>query len=48
MGTRTKQTNARNAAVEHLEKAVKAEDSSEKDFHLRQALQLLDVGSISV
>lgn len=45
MGTCIKQTKARNGAVDHLEKAVEAEDSSEKDFHLRQALQLLDVGS---
>lgn len=46
MGSRTKQPNGREDAVEHLEKALATEDSAEKDFHVRQALQLLDVATI--
>lgn len=43
MGTRVKRTNGRDGAEEHLERALETEDSTEKDFHLRQALQLLEV-----
>lgn len=43
MGTGTKRTDVRDGAVEHLEKALKSEDPTEKNFHLKQALQLLDV-----
>lgn len=45
MGTRTKNGRARTGAVEHLESALETEDPTEKDFHLKQALQLLDVES---
>ncbi|WP_435175075.1 hypothetical protein [Halorussus sp. AFM4] len=45
MGTRTKRAEARNGAVEHLERALATEDLSEKDFHMKQALQLLDVAA---
>ena len=43
MGTRTKRTNVRNGAEKHLGRALEIEDSAEKDFHLRQALQYLEV-----
>lgn len=39
----TKRINARDGAVEHLEQALNADDADQTDFHLRQALQLLDV-----
>jgi hypothetical protein len=29
--------------VEHLRQALDAEDESDKDFHVRQALQLLEL-----
>lgn len=36
-------TPAENGAVQHLREALAEEGSVEKDFHVRQALQLLDV-----
>lgn len=30
--------------VEQLEAALESEEAAEKDFHVRQALQLLEVG----
>lgn len=30
-------------AVKHLEKALELEDPTEKEFHVKQALQLLNV-----
>ncbi|NHN59434.1 MULTISPECIES: hypothetical protein [Halorussus] len=45
MGTRTKHARARTGAVEHLESALETDDPTEKNFHLKQALQLLDVAS---
>lgn len=45
MGSRTKQPDEREDAVKHLEEALATEDSSEKDFHVRHALQLLDVAT---
>ena len=43
MGTRTKHRQARRGAVEHLEDALETDNLTEKDFHLKQALQLLGV-----
>ena len=43
MGTRSKRGRARRGAVEHLENALETDNLTEKDFHLKQALQLLDV-----
>lgn len=43
MGHRAIQRDMQEGAVEQVEKALQAESASEKDFHLRQALQLLDV-----
>lgn len=43
MEGRTKRATARDGAVEHLEQALEAKDPDETDFHLRQALQMLDV-----
>jgi hypothetical protein len=34
----------RDDVVEQLRQALAAEDPSDKDFHVRQALQLLEVG----
>jgi len=34
---------ARDEAVDQLREALDADDAEEKDFHVRQALQLLDV-----
>lgn len=45
MEGRTKQATARDGAVEHLEQALEVEDPDETEFHLRQALQMLDVAS---
>lgn len=39
------QQDVRDGAVEHLEAALEAKDANEKDFHLRQALQLLGVAN---
>jgi len=36
-------TDARDAVVDHLRQALDAGDAEGKDFHVRQALQLLDV-----
>jgi hypothetical protein len=33
----------RDDIVEQLRRALEAEDASDKDFHVRQALQLLEV-----
>jgi hypothetical protein len=33
----------RDDVVEQLRRALEAEDASDKDFHVRQALQLLEV-----
>lgn len=33
----------RKRAVEHLEEALDAEESDAKQFHIREALQLLDM-----
>lgn len=43
MGATTQRTTVRNGAVRHLEEALTADDAAEKDFHLKQALQLLDL-----
>ena len=43
MGATTQQTTAEKGAVRHLEKALMADDATEKNFHLKQALQLLDL-----
>jgi hypothetical protein len=32
----------RNGAVQHLRKALEADEVSEKDYHVKEALQLLD------
>lgn len=33
----------RSKAVEQLQEALEAEDAADKDFHIRQALQFLEV-----
>lgn len=43
MGAVDERQTVREGAVEHLEDALESEDSNEKDFHLKQALQLLRV-----
>ena len=43
MGASTERTSVRNGAVRHLRDALAAEDATEKDFHLKQAIQLLDL-----
>ena len=35
--------NNRTQVVEHLNDALEAEDRTEKEFHIREALQLLNV-----
>ncbi|WP_167599389.1 hypothetical protein [Halorussus marinus] len=36
-------SDARDEAIDHLRDALDADDAEPKDFHVRQALQLLDV-----
>lgn len=43
MGATIEPTTAKTGAVRHLERALTTDDAAEKDFHLKQALQLLDV-----
>lgn len=45
VGMSAKPQDVENGAVEQLEDALEAEDPVEKDFHVRQALQLLGVAS---
>lgn len=42
MGESTEQP-AEKGAVQHAREALEAEDMGEKNYHIRQALQLLDV-----
>lgn len=42
MGANTR-SGVQREVVEHLEDAIDADDSTEKDFHAKQALQLLTV-----
>lgn len=46
MGEESQQTNVRNGVVQHLEDAFDTNDWSRKDFHIKQALQLLDFASV--
>ena len=43
MGERNYQRPVREGASQHLEDALEREDPSEKDFHVKQALQLLGI-----
>lgn len=43
MGTNTTDISVQREAVNQLEASLAAQEQSEKDFHLRQALQLLNV-----
>lgn len=43
MGTRIEQATMRKEAIKHLQSALEDEDDDEKDFHIRQALQHLDL-----
>ena len=45
MGASTQRTTEQKGAVRHLEEALTTDDATEKDFHLKQALQLLDLAS---
>lgn len=47
MEGRTKRRTAQKGAVGHLEQALEAEESDETEFHVRQALQMLDVAPAS-
>lgn len=42
MGESTKRP-ARNGAIQHLREALEAEDVGEKNYHIKEAVQLLDV-----
>jgi hypothetical protein len=35
-------SNGRAGAVQHLRDALEVDDTSEKDYHIKEALQLLD------
>ena len=48
MGESTEQMSAREGAVQHLQNAVTTESTAEKNYHIKQALQLLDVSSTNV
>lgn len=43
MGAKSHRSDVKREAVRHLEDALDADDSTEKDFHAKQALQLLTV-----
>lgn len=45
MGEDTPQATVRKGTVQHLEDALEADTIAEKDFDMKQALQLLDVES---
>lgn len=45
MGAGTRQPTARREAVRHLESALATDDAEQKDFHIKQALQLLRVAN---
>lgn len=45
MGESTEQLSAREGAVEHLREAVTTGSTAEKNYHIKQALQLLDVST---
>ena len=36
------ETNGRTGAVQHLRQALETDEISEKDYHIKEALQLLD------
>lgn len=36
------ETNGRSGAVQHLRQALETEEDAEKDYHVKEALQLLD------
>lgn len=38
---------ARKGAIQHLETALEAEDVEETDYHVKEALQLLDLDAYS-
>lgn len=45
MGESTEQMSAREGAVRHLQSAVTTESTAEKNYHIKEALQLLDVSA---
>lgn len=47
MGESTEQMSAREGAVQHLQNAVTTESTAEKNYHIKEALQLLDVSADS-
>lgn len=47
MGANTTDVSVQREAVDHLEDALAAQEPSEKDFHLRQALQLLNAVDVA-
>lgn len=43
MGERNHRVSVRTGATHHLEDALEVADPTEKDFHVKQALQLLGI-----
>lgn len=46
MGEITEIVDEHDGAVQHLTQALEAEDTGQKQFHVRQALQLLGVATV--